>query len=165
MGAGLTRRQWMITNAVDLREATVLAEMDTATDTVSAAPAVNTTTTALDTDRRLAALSMTTLPRVVATKTRTAETILPRPTPMPMGDLMTVLRGTSLLGMERTLVMDTLASMIVVAVTGNLSPAQTLASQGLSLTLNRSWKHLYPEIRQQHAVCRRDEKGALIVEG
>ncbi|KAE9581205.1 hypothetical protein CGMCC3_g2866 [Colletotrichum fructicola] len=72
---------------------------------------------ALDTDPLLAALWMITLHREAAMTTPTVETILRHPIPMPMVDPTTVLQETSLLEMGRTLVMGTLASMTVVAVT------------------------------------------------
>ncbi|KAJ0363941.1 hypothetical protein COL154_005228 [Colletotrichum chrysophilum] len=136
----LTRLRWTTTIGVALHEVTVRAEMDIVTAIVSAALVESTMMIALDTDPLLAALWMITLHREAAMTTPTVETILRHPIPMPTVDPTTVLRETSLLEMGRTLVMGTLASMTVVAVTGNSSPAQTLASKGLSLTLNRSWR-------------------------
>ncbi|KAJ0381985.1 hypothetical protein COL922a_013459 [Colletotrichum nupharicola] len=102
---------------VALHEVTVRAEMDIVTAIVSAALVESTMMIALDTDPLLAALWMITLHREAAMTTPTVETILRRPIPMPMVDPTTVLRETSLLEMGRTLVMGTLASMTVVAVT------------------------------------------------
>ncbi|KAF0315709.1 pre-mRNA splicing factor [Colletotrichum asianum] len=100
-----------------LHEVTVRAEMDIVTAIVSAALVESTMMIALDTDPLLAALWMIILPREAAMTTPTVETILRHPIPMPMVDPTTVLRETSLLEMGRTLVMGTLASMTVVAVT------------------------------------------------
>ncbi|KAH0440248.1 pre-mRNA splicing factor [Colletotrichum camelliae] len=109
-------------------EVTVRAGMGIATAIVSAALVESTTMIALDTDPLLAALWMITLHREAAMTIPTAETILRHPILIPMVDPTTGLRETFLLEMGRTLVMGTLASMNVVAVTGNSSPAQTLAS-------------------------------------
>ncbi|KAJ3952220.1 hypothetical protein N0V92_011346 [Colletotrichum tropicale] len=103
---------------VVLHEVTVRAEMDIVTAIVSAALVESTMMIALDTDPLLAALWMITLHREAAMTTPTVETILRHPIPMPTVDPTTVLRETSLLEMGRTLVMGTLASMTVVAVTG-----------------------------------------------
>uniref|UniRef100_L2G6J8 Pre-mRNA splicing factor n=1 Tax=Colletotrichum fructicola (strain Nara gc5) TaxID=1213859 RepID=L2G6J8_COLFN len=102
---------------VALHEVTVRAEMDIVTAIVSAALVESTMMIALDTDPLLAALWMITLHREAAMTTPTVETILRHPIPMPMVDPTTVLQETSLLEMGRTLVMGTLASMTVVAVT------------------------------------------------
>ncbi|KAF4895730.1 Pre-mRNA-splicing factor srp2 [Colletotrichum fructicola] len=113
----LTRLRWTTTIGVALHEVTVRAEMDIVTAIVSAALVESTMMIALDTDPLLAALWMITLHREAAMTTPTVETILRHPIPMPMVDPTTVLQETSLLEMGRTLVMGTLASMTVVAVT------------------------------------------------
>ncbi|EQB44979.1 hypothetical protein CGLO_16208 [Colletotrichum gloeosporioides Cg-14] len=113
----LIRFRWTTTIGVALHEVTVRAEMDIVTAIVSAALVESTTMIALDTDPLLAALWMITLHREAAMTIPTVETILRHPIPMPMADPTTVLRETSLLEMGRTLVMGTLASMTVVAVT------------------------------------------------
>ncbi|KAI8274415.1 Pre-mRNA-splicing factor srp2 [Colletotrichum sp. SAR11_240] len=116
----LTRLRWTTTIGGALHEVTVRAEMDIVTAIVSAALVESTMMIALDTDPLLAALWMIILHREAAMTTPTVETILRHPIPMPMVDPTTGLRETSLLEMGRTLVMGTLASMTVVAVTVNI---------------------------------------------